>query len=170
MPDVVLVNMPFAALERPSLALSLLKAILHREGISAEVRYPNLEVGELLGAHTYRMLDRLSLIDHILEWTFTPVAFPEHEIPEETFLPFIQLLPDHLLPSIEPRKGRAGVWQKLRRLRFEATGIVDGIAPSILADKPKIVGCTSTFQQHVASLALLSSAKLSIIHMSRARV
>jgi hypothetical protein len=43
----------------------------------------------------------------------------------------------------------------MQELRAEAEDFVDSAAARVLAHKPRIVGCTSTFQQHVASLALL---------------
>ncbi len=156
MTEVVLVSMPFAALERPSLALSLLKAILEQGGISSEVRYPNLEVGERLGAHTYQVLGRTLVVDHVLDWVFTPVAFPDHEIPAEPFLRTLAGQFSELeIERMEPGRGRHGVWQKLRDLRATSKLLIDQLARRILEGRPRIVGCTSSFQQHVASLALL---------------
>ena len=43
----------------------------------------------------------------------------------------------------------------LRSLRTAATQFVDHAARRILATSARVVGCTSTFQQHVASLAVL---------------
>jgi hypothetical protein len=46
--DVYLVAMPYAALERPSLALGLLKASLINHGISAKVCYANFAFAETI--------------------------------------------------------------------------------------------------------------------------
>jgi magnesium-protoporphyrin IX monomethyl ester (oxidative) cyclase len=155
MPDVVFVNMPFAALERPSLGLGTLKAILSRAGISSVVRYPNLAVGERLGAHTYQMLARMSVADLLLEWVFTKAAFPDFATDPRPFMRFVLSIPKPMLRRIEPDGGHEGIWSKIDSLRNDAAELIDATAAGILALRPRIVGCTSTFQQHVASIALL---------------
>jgi ribosomal peptide maturation radical SAM protein 1 len=155
MPDVVLVNMPFAALERPSLALGTLKAILARDGISCQVRYPNLAVGERMGAHTYQMLARMSVSDFLLEWVFVKAAFPDLPSDPKPFARFVMSIPAKMLQRIEPDDGHPGIWRKIEALRENAAAFIDETARDILTAHPRIVGCTSTFQQHVASIALL---------------
>ena len=44
---------------------------------------------------------------------------------------------------------------KMRWVRRQSLAYVDWPADKIVATKPKIVGCSSVFQQHCASLALL---------------
>jgi magnesium-protoporphyrin IX monomethyl ester (oxidative) cyclase len=155
MPDVVFVNMPFAALERPSLGLGTLKAILARDGISSVVRYPNLAAGERMGAHTYQMLARMSVSDLLLEWVFTKAAFPEFETDQRPFMRFVLSIPKAMLRRVDPDGGQEGIWSKIDSMRNDAAAFVDGTAREILALRPRIIGCTSTFQQHVASIALL---------------
>jgi hypothetical protein len=47
----------------------------------------------------------------------------------------------------------AEVFEQLMRLRERVTSFLDWAVDRILASEPRLVGCTSTFQQHVASLA-----------------
>jgi magnesium-protoporphyrin IX monomethyl ester (oxidative) cyclase len=47
----------------------------------------------------------------------------------------------------------------LERLRAYAPTFVDEVARAVLARRPRLVGCSSTFEQHCASLALLRRIK-----------
>ncbi len=53
MQDVLLVQMPFANLRWPSLALGLLKAGVQRRGIRCDVAYLNFDFAEAIGGETY---------------------------------------------------------------------------------------------------------------------
>src|ERR1041385_8439692 len=74
--DVLFPILPFAALSRPSIGVSLLKAGLAREGFSARVRYFNLDFAAMLGLAPYRTLvyafDKNALVG---EWVFAAAAF-----------------------------------------------------------------------------------------------
>ncbi len=56
MNDVLLVQMPFASVRWPSLALGLLKAGLQRRGIHCDVTYLNFDLAEILGLDVYQWL------------------------------------------------------------------------------------------------------------------
>ncbi|MDY0168037.1 MAG: RiPP maturation radical SAM C-methyltransferase [Thermoguttaceae bacterium] len=56
MSPVLLVQMPFANLRWPSLALGLLKAALRRHGIGCDVAYLNFDFAETVGLDTYQWL------------------------------------------------------------------------------------------------------------------
>jgi hypothetical protein len=74
--DVCLVNMPYASLNRPSLALGLLKAVLEREGIATKVLYPNLTFAETIGLRLYHLCSSQLPKDFLVgEWTFAEAAF-----------------------------------------------------------------------------------------------
>lgn len=61
MTDVCLVLMPYAAMERPSLALGLLKASLTESGINSTALYPNLWFAQEVGIYNYKIISYLSL-------------------------------------------------------------------------------------------------------------
>lgn len=148
--DVVLVSMPMADVERPSIALGLLKAILAREAIGTKVLYGNLRFLDYFGPSAYR-LSRVALPEEALvDWLFAPAAFPEHTPPAEDYLA--------VLLARNPNLGKAErgkVTHSLLELRSRTAEFVDWMAQAVLRLEPRIVGCTSMFQQHVASLALL---------------
>lgn len=142
MTDVCLVLMPYAGIERPSLALGLLKASLKESSISSKVLYPNLWLAEDIGIYKYKAIGEGLAGSFVGEWTFSGAAFPDFD-------------PDHskyfsTIPNITPK-----TIQQIRSIRNQAASFVDRVAQSILQLHPRIVSCSSTFHQHCASLALL---------------
>ncbi len=152
--DVCLVNMPYASLPRASIALSLLKAILEGEGIRTRVLYPNLWFAERVGISLYHLCSHQSPTEFLAgEWTFAGAAFPDARRRDEEYLRWIARSYRRIYPGgIEQRERLV---DDLQRLRSESTAFIAEVARRILATGARIVGCTSTFEQHVASLALL---------------
>ena len=153
--DVCLLNMPYGAVQRPSIATALLKSLLVRDGHSCAALYPNLWMAHWVGLKIYHLVDYSRSEDLIGEWTFAGVAFPDFEPDHETFLNEIC---ERLLVSRQIRQ-RLGDGAELRQrcwqLRELASQFTDHVVDRVLELNPRIVGCTSTFQQHVPSLAVL---------------
>jgi ribosomal peptide maturation radical SAM protein 1 len=155
--DVCLVSMPYAAVQRPSIALGVLKASLAGTGISCGVIYGNLEFAARIGIDTLALMNFMRTDSLIGEWTFSGVAFPEHQRPVHEILGQARRYqPPNLPRTSVDEKHFAEV---IERVRAEAPGFVDELARRIIARKPRIVGCTSTFEQHCPSLALLRRVK-----------
>ncbi len=134
---VVLVTMPFSSLTHPALGPSLLQAALRRQSIECRLLYANLFFAERVGLEAYHSYESLGHLGG--ELLFAEAAFLE-KTPE---------LPRQLgarLPSVVD-------------FRLQASAFVRDTALSIVARAPKIVGCSSTFQQNCASLALLREIK-----------
>jgi hypothetical protein len=75
---VLLICMPFAALDRPALGLSLLKATVQRAGHECEVAYLNLDFAVLLGDAGYREItDGLPFSAMAGEWVFADTLWGE---------------------------------------------------------------------------------------------
>ena len=140
MPDVSLVLMPFAAVERPSLALGLLKSCLRDAGIDAQVEYANLDFVEFTSLEVSEWVIKQGPQFLLGEWVFAGAAFPEHDFEVDKFF------------STQPNK--VGM-KKISELRERVPEFIDEVAQRVLASRPRIVGCSSVFQQHCASLALL---------------
>jgi ribosomal peptide maturation radical SAM protein 1 len=135
--------MPYASLSRPSMALGLLKAILADAGIEVTVAQAGLWFAEQAGPRLYQVCAaRTPTVFLSGEWTFAAAAFgddPRRDAKDEEYLSQI---------------GPAQV-DDLKALRAAATEFTDQAARRVLATGARVVGCTSTFEQHVASLALL---------------
>jgi ribosomal peptide maturation radical SAM protein 1 len=148
--DVVLVNMPFAEVQRPSIALGLLHASLKETEIRSEVVYANLSFAETVGLASYQAL-QATATDHLLgEWCFSANLFLENQDRDEEYLNLVlEARTQGLPPLLEQRK------EVMRWIRGQTSAFIDRIAETIVGSGPCIVGCSSVFQQHCASLALL---------------
>ena len=153
MADVCLVQMPYGAVSHPSIGLGLLKAYLSADGISAQVFYGNLLWAEDLGLDAYMLIEQSCNNDLLGEWTFSGAAFPHFHSDPKKFISLaygssLALSMKSLHPGFE-------LGRLLLLARERAEDFVERMADSILAEEPRIVGCSSVFQQHCASLALL---------------
>ena len=155
MDKILLINMPFAALNSPSIALTQLESVLgdeHRDRVSVEILYLNHDFAQYMGAELYHhIVDSLDANNSgIGDWFFRQAAFPE--LPDNTDLYFrryypyrnkqTQLLKDSVLER------RPGIGQFMHRL-IDKYGI----------DQAVIVGFTSMFQQNVSCFALARALK-----------
>jgi magnesium-protoporphyrin IX monomethyl ester (oxidative) cyclase len=150
--------MPFPPLNQPSMALGLLTAALRREGVSVRSFYPCLDFAEMIGLDGYAFVSDTKQEFLIGEWIFGLAAFREEAPDEPGYLD--EALAAPVAQALMRKSGfRGDPRAALHRLRAAAAAFVDETACRILALQPRIVGCTSTFMQHVASLALLRRVK-----------
>jgi magnesium-protoporphyrin IX monomethyl ester (oxidative) cyclase len=142
MTDVCLVLMPYAGIERPSIALGLLKASLIESGIEVSVLYPNLWFAQEIGIYQYKVISDGFAGSFVGEWTFSGAAFPDFQ-------------PDHSDYFNTIASNKPDIAQELWSVRNKAASFIDKVARSVLDLQPRIVSCSSTFHQHCPSLALL---------------
>src|SRR5215469_16331577 len=153
-PAVCLVSMPFAQLQLPSLALGLLQGILGRAGVNAAVIPANLWFAERVGVRLYELCSRFAPTEFLMgEWSFAAAAFPDARNRDEEYLRW--LAAETTTSPLYDDEGGERLVADLRSLRAAATEFIDVAARRVLATGARVVGCTSTFEQHVASLALL---------------
>ncbi|MEW6368323.1 MAG: RiPP maturation radical SAM C-methyltransferase [Acidobacteriota bacterium] len=155
--DCCFVNMPFMDVRRPSLALGLLQAALEDNGLTARTVYGNLLFCEYCGlpAVQITLFDSRSLL---AEWVFSRAAFPGfNPDPRVYFDYFLERLKNWSYRTRMVRED--GTFEGLLRLaihlRTKVDGYLDELIEEVLERNPRIVGCSSTFEQHLASLALL---------------
>src|ERR1044071_6815859 len=87
--DVVLVSMPFAEVQRPSIALGLLRAALAGTGISSKVVYGNFVFAETIGVVAYQAMQSAPT-DHLLgEWCLASYLFETAEAQDEEYLDLV---------------------------------------------------------------------------------
>jgi magnesium-protoporphyrin IX monomethyl ester (oxidative) cyclase len=148
-PVVCLVSMPYFGIERPSIALGILKACLERSGISSTALYANIWFAADIGLRDYESILRGPNEMMLAEWTFAESAFPEKV--ENSYLA-------HVTDMARRQSGDAVAQRQadaMRAVRAQAGRFVDRMADHVLSLGPQIVGCSSVFQQNTASLALL---------------
>ena len=150
--DCCLVNMPYSDLKRPSLALGLLQGALKREGYSVKSIYANLLLVEQTGPWFHALTTQAASRTLVGDWSFARAAFPELQADDEAYLDyFCRTLSAYTLWRVNREK----ICQGALWMREQAEAFLDQLAAQILELEPKVVGCTSTFMQHAASLALL---------------
>ena len=150
-----LINMPFSAVELPSLALTQLKSVLIQrfgERVSVEVHYLNLDVANYLGFELYRFLCTGNEASNtgVGDWFFRQSAFPD--LADNTDLYYRRYFPSHD-PQVETLKRLT----KEKRLGLDA--LLDDLIDKYQLDQANVVGFTSMFFQNVASFALARGIK-----------
>lgn len=148
--DICLVCMPDCPVTMPPLGLALLHTLLSDAGFAVKTLYPNLWFSDQVGTDSFKLIRRADTQDLAIEWVFSGAAFREKAPLRDAYI-------DKIIAR-NPRMGRrekAAIFASFHSLRREAEAFVEVAARRILAHRPRIVGCTSTFQQHVASLAVL---------------
>lgn len=160
---VYLVNMPYASLTHPSLALGLIETYIKEYGHAVDVIYGNLEFANIIGLAEYDVIDNSFFEQLIGEWTFARAAFPEHMISNNlntgnTLNNPTNFHSDEAFFSLFSDITQEQITQ-LKRVRDYADTYITTLAKRIVQSGCKIVACTSTFQQNCASLALLRMVK-----------
>jgi ribosomal peptide maturation radical SAM protein 1 len=145
---VLLLNMPFVSLSRPSIGLSILKARLTDEGTTCTIGYPNLFLAERVGFEAYQLIDeKLSQALFAGEWLFAQRLF-EAKPEEPTYL-----------ATVRHHAGSEENFATYERVRQEIDGFLDACLERYRVDDYDLVGFTSTFQQNIGSLALAKRIK-----------
>src|SRR5262249_17146917 len=162
MPDVLLVSAPFGPLLSPSLGLSLLQPQVRARGIACRVEYLTLRYGERIGQSLYFKIaleHRAMARAFVGEWIFSRALFDWPEEHGERYITDLLLKPPSSLgrhPTPRPRRADLGA---IRAARAAAPAVVDEWADAVVSERPRIVGFSSVFQQHCASLALAKRIK-----------
>lgn len=162
--DVLLASMPFGPhILQPSLGLSLLRACIEPLGVRSTVVYYTLQYARKAGVNLYADIAYREPTIHGFsgEWLFNGCLFPDRSIETDAYVEEILRgrSPEFREARHNIRPMDEGVIAKLLELRGEAQSFIDECADDVLSCGPKIVGLTSTFQQHVASLALARRLK-----------
>ena len=152
--DILLVNMPYTDVVRPSAGLGLLKAILDKAKVRTRVIEANLRFWERVGLYAYDMAGFLNY--HLADWSFSAAAFPELDTDqtdyvEDRYQEMLMLQADASMRHL----GKKGIIKTMLNLRKEAARFIDELARELVEENPAIIGCSTTFMAHVSSLALL---------------
>ena len=145
-----LVTMPYSRIELTSVALGLLQAKLMEAGFDAQSVYANILFAEKIGTLDYTRISLFRPRLAIADWTFSHIAFPGFFPDNNEYLNLIMNM-NELYTPVERSRLEDLLWT----VREGATLFVEELSSRILESDPKIVGCSSTFCQHVPSLALL---------------
>jgi len=152
---VELVNMPFAALNLPSIGLTQLKSVLDSkfaDRVAVNIHYLNQEFAHYFGVDLYQSITG-SLEHHnsgFGDWVFRRAAFPA--APDTTEQYFRRYYPQH---NEQTRNFRSLVTEKQAGLEH----FIDRLIDKNSLDTADIVGFTSMFSQNVACFAMARRIK-----------
>ncbi|MBU4131468.1 MAG: RiPP maturation radical SAM C-methyltransferase [Proteobacteria bacterium] len=150
--------MPHADVWRPSAALGILHAILNRDGIKVSSLHGNIVFADQIGIEHYNMIRAIKPSNLFADWIFSKAAFPEFQPECEPYLHGVWRNSRHAImgsSKAHKRMTEDSFKQCAHQLRSEASRFIHDFCQRILTLEPRIVGCTTTHQQQVASLALL---------------
>ena len=154
--EVVLVCMPFGPAFAPSLALSLLQAELSRHDVTSRVLYPSIRFAEIVGQHFYNGIaleGRPAQIEMAGEWIFSAALFDRPVGDDDPYIHDVLVGHANWAHRFAARPVSAALIRRIAAARRHVPAFLDWCVARIIAEQPKIVGFTSVFQQHVASLA-----------------
>ena len=154
--------MPYGPEMSPSLGLSYLKASLAPLGVSARVLYFTLRFAEKVGVGPYTRVatDGTRAIRELAgEWVFREALFGADAAADARWEREVLLGRACWSERDLARPVPASFVRELRRARSLAGPFVEECLADVLAARPRLVGFTSVFQQHVASLALARRIK-----------
>jgi ribosomal peptide maturation radical SAM protein 1 len=151
MKRILLLSMPFGALERPSLGLSLLKARLTGEGFACDIRYLTFTFAEYIGHDVYQWMSyELPYTAFAGDWTFTSALYGDDDRRDRTYKHEILRETWHLQETDI---------QRIAGLRPYVPHFLRHCLDGIPWNDYAIVGFTSTFEQNISSLALAKRVK-----------
>lgn len=152
---VVLINMPFAAVNMPSFALTQLKSLLDAQFgdcVSTEVCYLNQAFAHYIGVELYQDI-AVTVAHHntgLGEWFFRQPAFPD--LPDNTHEYFQRYYP---LQNEEAQSLKRTLQEK----RQELEPFLDELIVTYGLDDVELVGFTSMFAQNTACFAMARKLK-----------
>lgn len=149
--DVLFVVMPFGPILTPSLGVSILQSHLEESGLTTKALYASFDYARLIGLDNYISLQESGPGLLLGEYCFAELAFPDTI--DETFQKachqygdFFKYVPTALHRSALEAKSKS-------------SELINIIANKVESINPKILICSSMFQQNLASLALINTIK-----------
>ncbi|MFK7602191.1 RiPP maturation radical SAM C-methyltransferase [Deinococcus sp. SM5_A1] len=155
---VMLVSMPFGALERQALGLSLLKAGLAQEDVPCDVRYLTFEFAEFIGYVDYQWISfELPYTAFAGDWIFTQALYGPRPPVDQAYM-------NEVLRT-QWRVDEASI-QRLLGVRGRVAPFIAHVLAAVPWADYQVVGFTSTFEQNLASLALARALKARFPHLT----
>lgn len=146
----LLVVPPFASLEWPSIGVHLLQAEAKKHGHTVQILYANVLFATVIGADNYRKIAAAPRGSHLGERLFCTSAYD---------LPSLGVSNPKVMLDIDRFLADGGVDIDAIRLEQLAREFTQSLATFIVRSDFQLVGCTSTFEQTLPSLALLKAIK-----------
>ena len=169
--DLLLAVLPFAAVEEPTIGVSILKEAINRAGLSSQVCYFNLDFAAIIGLDLYNVISQSFASRSLVgDWVFAGALFGDQTPNEGEYIAhilsdysrwedgvpygvnfgkyknFTEYVAEELLPQIMTARRRARKF-------------VERCAHEILAKRPGVVGFTTSCHQACSCLAVARRLK-----------
>ena len=150
MSSVLIVVMPFGALDAPQVGAGTIQAEFRARGIACDVAYLNLAFARGIGIEAYTDIGLTAGEGFLGEWLFARALFSDRELDSERYINEVLLGGGRLPPTVV---------QRALSLRDQVPGFLDHCLRTIPWERYAMVGFTSMFEQNLASLALAKRVK-----------
>ncbi|APU15560.1 MULTISPECIES: RiPP maturation radical SAM C-methyltransferase [Actinoalloteichus] len=156
---VLLVNMPWALIDVPSLALGILRraAIKADPAVEVDVLHANLDYVDWVTQRSeftiqdYHFYSLATYFAGVGDWVFSSALYDDPQWRNAEFVEQVPMTDEHRRMSLE--------------LHASAPDFVAELTERILAMEPDLVGFTSTFQQNMPTLAVARAIKRAAPHV-----
>ena len=159
--DILIACMPFGPVFSPSIGLSLLRGSLERQGIPTDIRYFSIRYAQLIGQRTYCGVEsgqRPPVNDLAGEWVFSRALAGAGDRGNEYVDRILRGRGAWSSKAVAPPVSEATI-ASLLAARECVEPFLAWCLDEVVAARPRVLGFTSVFQQHVASLALARRVK-----------
>lgn len=152
---ICLMNLPFAALYFPSIALTQLKSVSEerfKERVTIEIAYGNHDFARFIGVELFSMISN-SLDAHstgIGDWLFRQIAFPDLDENHEAYF-------RRYFPRNDP--GSLKVKEKILEIRSRLPEFFAHMVEKYDLNNVNLLGLTSMFTQNIACFAMAEVVK-----------
>ncbi len=153
--NIALINMPFANLHMPSIALTQLKSVVEnrfKNEVSVDVYYLNHDFANYLGLELYDRITESadSQNSGLGDWFFRQIAFPDQ--PNNTGVYLSRYFPYHT-EQMNTLKSR------VVERRHGLDRFMDSLIAKYALDQTQLVGFTSMFMQNAAVFSMARKLK-----------
>ncbi|NER79701.1 MAG: RiPP maturation radical SAM protein 1 [Leptolyngbya sp. SIO1D8] len=148
--EVLLIIPPFSAWRYTSLACHLLQACAREAGISVSVLYANIVFAAFIGKESYDLIN-IDYFQLLGERLFSRAAYNLH--------PFGSSQYKYSHEENHSENELKLEHSKLQEIEEKTVEWIEKIAAAIVQRGFKIVGCSTSFQQTAASVALINAVK-----------
>lgn len=153
---VLIVVPPFAYLDRPALGVHLLQGIGRRLGAEVQVLYANLLFAAFIGHGLYEALANTSYRLFMGERLFARLAFGVPPMGHDNGEPIDEVFGKARVARTVPAQFST---HHMLDLEAQLDAYLDSFVPAIAAAGYTAIGCSTSFEQTAASIAILNGVK-----------
>lgn len=143
----------------------MLQSALAHADIPSSVRYFSIRFAEIIGEPLYLPISHsagVPVVELAGEWIFSDALFDRPDNSGDAYArDVLRERAAWSSPDCAPRLSEARI-RGIVRARQHAPAFLDWCVEQVIAARPRVVGLTSSFQQHVASLALARRLKAAL--------